>query len=122
VSDRVIIEQTNNPVLVDGQSDAVLVQGEMRVLVTLAGGPQGVAGRPGADGPAGPAGPPGSSFEFSQPSASDTWVIPHNLDAHPSVTVVDSSGRIIEGSIVYDSRNQLTVTFSAAFAGSAYLN
>lgn len=69
--------------------------------------------------------PPGSVdnfYEHVQASASDTWVVQHNLFKYPSVAVVDSAGDEVEGSVHYDSNTQLTITFSAPFSGKAYLN
>lgn len=62
------------------------------------------------------------SFVFSQDVAATVWVIVHNLGKHPSVTVVDSAGSVVEGDVQYTSLNSCTLTFSAMFAGKAYLN
>ena len=68
-----------------------------------------------------------NTFTFTQSSVSDTWIITHNLDKFPNVTVVDSGGSVVRGTIVYNSLNKLTITFFAggiglAFSGKAYLN
>lgn len=62
------------------------------------------------------------NFEYAQLTAASTWVVAHYLGKRPSVTVIDSAGDEVEGYVVYDSADQLTLTFSAAFAGTAYLN
>lgn len=63
------------------------------------------------------------SFIFEQAIASSEWVIIHNLNKKPSIYIVDSLERVqIPNEIIYDSPNQITVTFLAAFAGRAYLN
>tara|TARA_R110001583_G_scaffold186373_1_gene347077 strand:+ start:523 stop:780 length:258 start_codon:yes stop_codon:yes gene_type:complete len=67
------------------------------------------------------------TYTFSQSSAANTWTITHNLGRFPSVTVVDSANTIINGSVTYNSVNQLTVTFFSegaglAISGKAYLN
>ena len=67
------------------------------------------------------------TYTHNQGSVSDTWIITHNLGRFPSVTVVDSGGTIVTGNAVYDSNNQITLTFFAngnlvAFSGKAYLN
>ena len=67
------------------------------------------------------------TYTHNQSSTSDTWTITHNLNRFPSVTVVDSANTVVIGTIVYDSINQLTITFFAggsavAFQGKAYLN
>ena len=58
----------------------------------------------------------------NQTSASSTWVINHNLNKFPSVVSFDSTGNQAVGSIAYNSKNQLTITFSASFSGIAYVN
>jgi hypothetical protein len=58
---------------------------------------------------------------FNQNTPSDTWVIVHNRNGYPTVTVVDSSGNWVVGGVHYDSLDQVTLTFSAAFSGKATL-
>jgi len=67
------------------------------------------------------------TYTHNQSSTSNTWVINHNLNRFPSVTVVDSANTIVQGTVVYNSNKQLTVTFFSngnplAFQGKAYLN
>lgn len=62
------------------------------------------------------------AFVFNQGQPSAEWVITHNLQKQPSVTVVDSSGDLIMGSLTYNSENQLTLNFSRTVTGKAYLN
>lgn len=61
-------------------------------------------------------------FCFTQNVASNEWIIQHNLNKNPSVTVVDTAGTLIVGDVEYISENLLKVTFQAAFSGKAYLN
>lgn len=64
-----------------------------------------------------------AGYTHDQAVAAASWVVTHNLVRFPSVTVVDTSGnRILGFEAVYDSANQVTLTFSAAFSGKAYLN
>ena len=67
------------------------------------------------------------TYTHNQSSTSDTWVVNHNLHRFTSVTVVDSADTIVQGSVVYNSNKQLTITFfsggsALAFQGKAYLN
>lgn len=62
------------------------------------------------------------TYTHVQSVASSTWVITHNLGKFPSVMVIDSSGNVVVGEITYNSNNQITIQFSAPFAGKAYLN
>jgi hypothetical protein len=62
------------------------------------------------------------NFVFTQSSASDTWTINHTLNKFPAVEVVDSANDIVIGNVTYNSTNQITITFTAAFSGKAYLN
>lgn len=79
-------------------------------------------------GIAGPQGPPGASGAAStsyvhvQAIPSATWTVTHNLGMFPAVTVIDSSNRHVEGDVAYVNANVLTLTFSAAFSGVAYLS
>ena len=62
------------------------------------------------------------NFVFTQNNPAITWTITHNLDKFPSVSVVDSANEIVYGEVTYTNTNLLTVTFTAAFSGKAYLN
>lgn len=59
---------------------------------------------------------------FNQVTSSSTWTITHNLERFPSVTIIDSAGGTVIGDVEYVSNNELTITFSAPFSGTAYLN
>lgn len=61
-------------------------------------------------------------FVFNQETPSAQWQISHNLNKFPSVSVVDTAGTQIFTIAKYNNANSLTLTFSAAFAGKAYLN
>jgi hypothetical protein len=60
-------------------------------------------------------------FTFTQASAASSWSITHTLDGFPSVTVVDSAGTVVVGTVSYNSTSSVTVSFESAFAGKAYL-
>lgn len=59
---------------------------------------------------------------FEQVTPSTTWTIQHGMKKFPSITVVDSANTVVQGTVFYDSTTQITLTFSAAFSGQAYLN
>ena len=63
-----------------------------------------------------------SGFSFVQVSAIAQWNITHNLGRYPAVTVIEAGGGQVFGGIVYNSLNHLTINFSPAMAGAAYLN
>jgi hypothetical protein len=62
----------------------------------------------------------GAGYVHIQGTVSSTWVVVHNLGFQPNVTVEDSSGSTVEGEVVHDTADRLTLTFSAAFSGTAY--
>lgn len=61
-------------------------------------------------------------FAFTQSVASATWEIQHDMDKYPAVTVVDTGSNVVIGEVVYNDQNKITITFSSAFSGKAYLN
>jgi hypothetical protein len=65
---------------------------------------------------------PAVAYHHVQGTSSATWTINHYLGWQPNVTVQDSGGSVVEGEISYTSVNALTVTFSGAFSGNAYLS
>lgn len=84
-------------------------------------------GDTGPEGPQGPPGPPGSdgagfNYVHDQVMPSDTWIVIHDLGGYPNVTSVDTAGTVIIGGVVYDSVNQLTLTFSLPVNGKAYVS
>ena len=62
------------------------------------------------------------TFIFTQGTPSTSWVIQHNLGKFPSITVVDTADTVVVGDYNYTDDNNVTLTFSAGFAGKAYLN
>ena len=62
------------------------------------------------------------TFVFSQNTPATTWNIIHNLGKFPSITVIDTGNTVVNGEYNYTSNKTVTLTFSAAFAGKAYLN
>tara|TARA_R100001463_G_scaffold28853_1_gene65911 strand:+ start:259 stop:942 length:684 start_codon:yes stop_codon:yes gene_type:complete len=62
------------------------------------------------------------SHTHTQNVSSANWVITHNLNKFPTVTVKLSTGVIGTAAVTYQSENQLTVSLSGANTGTAYLN
>lgn len=60
---------------------------------------------------------PTYAFTYYQSSASTTWVIVHNLGYNPIVRVFIGTNEVQPSTIVHDSSNQTTITFSTAQAG-----
>lgn len=75
-----------------------------------------------AVGPQGPSGIAGSVFYVhTQGVASNVWTINHNLNGEPTAVVLDSAGTQCEGTFSYPSKNQMVITFTSAFSGTAYV-
>lgn len=62
------------------------------------------------------------TYLYQQTVASDTWIIVHNLNKYPSVSVIDSAGNEVIGEVSYDDKNQVTLKFEGGFKGVATLN
>ena len=62
------------------------------------------------------------NFVYEQATPSNVWVILHNLNKKPSIVTIDSANSIVEGSVLYDSNSQLTITFNFPFSGKVILN
>lgn len=61
-------------------------------------------------------------YSHNQSAASATWSINHGLNKFPSVTVVLSTGQKGHGDVTYTDANNLTITFTGAESGKAYMN
>lgn len=66
--------------------------------------------------------PGDANYVHDQTISSNSWVINHALGKYPSVIVQDNSGNTVFGDIVYTSISSITLNFTVAFAGKAYLN
>jgi hypothetical protein len=62
------------------------------------------------------------TFIFNQDTPSNVWNINHGQNKFPSVTIVDSSGRVVIGQITYVDLNNVQLDFNEGFSGKAYLN
>lgn len=62
------------------------------------------------------------TYVFKQSIPSEEWLINHNLNKAPNVTVVDSAGSVVIGEVVYVDMDNITITFSGGFSGKALLN
>lgn len=107
----------------EGEPEVIELSAQAIDLLEVA--EQGPAGPPGATGATGPQGDPGLSganYVHQQMTPAATWVITHNLNRYPSVTVVDSAGSVVIGAVSYVSPDVVSIEFSAGFSGAAYLN
>ena len=62
------------------------------------------------------------SYTHNQSAASSSWSIAHNLGYYPTIQIFDSGSNLVEGAVSHTDANNLTVTFSAALSGKAYLS
>ena len=62
------------------------------------------------------------TFIFTQAVADTVWNVNHNLGKFPSISVVDTANTVVTGQYEYTDNNNVIITFSAGFAGKAYLN
>lgn len=63
-----------------------------------------------------------NTYLHIQGSLSDEWLINHNLNKLPSVTIMDTSNRVVAADIEYIDNNNLKITFNNPFKGRATLN
>lgn len=97
-------------VVIEVLQENVVVQTEVVTHAII-----GIPGTPGAPGA-------GTTFIHEQAMPATTWTINHGLNRYPSVTVADSAGTKVYGSVVYTSPNQVVLSFLSPFSGFAYLN
>jgi hypothetical protein len=62
------------------------------------------------------------TFIFIQALAANPWIVNHNLNKFPSVTMVLSTGQVGMADVNYIDANNLTITFASAESGKAYMN
>lgn len=104
----IVVKETGNKVSVTEVTGTTVVANQKGNTVTVTG----VIGGVSLD----------ANYVYTQNVSSAVWVINHGLNKYPSVSVVDSAGSMVVGSVLYDSLNQITITFSAPFSGKAFFN
>jgi len=82
--------------------------------ILMESGPQGTVG------PRGDVGPAGSRFTFNQLTPAAAWLVVHNLNAYPTVTVVIDGDEVITD-VEYVDANTVYLSFPYPVAGSAYV-
>lgn len=87
--------------------EIVVVQVTQPIVRVTAPGPQGNAAQ--------------VFYVHTQAVASAVWTINHNLGGEPTAVVLDSAGTQCEGTFSYPSKNQMVITFTASFTGTAYV-
>ena len=63
-----------------------------------------------------------NQYNHVQTTPSSTWTINHNLGFYPSVELLDSQNREMDGNIIHISVNSLTVSLNVPTSGRARLN
>ncbi len=63
-----------------------------------------------------------TAYVHNQGTVAASWIVVHNLGFFPNVTVIDSSGAMVEGDVAHIDDTTLTIQFSGAFTGVAYLS
>lgn len=98
----------SSTVIINGVENSAIVVKEKNNSVVVTG----VIGGVGLD----------ANFVFVQTTPAATWVVNHNLNKYCSVTIVDSADNTVFGDVLYNSLNQVTLTFAGAFSGEAFFN
>lgn len=81
-----------------------------------------IKGDPGPPGPAGPPGEPSPSYLHTQSTASNTWLINHNLNAYPQIQLFSLGWVKIYADEQHLSLNTTQVSFSYPAVGYAILS
>lgn len=90
--------------------DLVVVQPVIPTVIVTAPGPQGASGDTAA-----------IFYVHTQSVSSAVWTINHGLGGQPTAVVLDSAGTQCEGTFSYPTTNQMVITFTSAFTGTAYV-
>lgn len=103
-------------------SDETIIVQPVVQSITVVDNPQNITiSAPGPQGPAGIFDSGDIFYVHTQGSPSAVWTINHNLNGHPTAVVLDSAGTQCEGTFSYPTINQMIITFTAAFSGTAYI-
>jgi hypothetical protein len=112
VTDPLTVLATDPALTVEFGGDAI----EVELVAVGIPGRDGVDGADGADGADG-----GAPVEWSPPSAQSVWIVAHNLDRRPSVTVALPDGEVVGCRVRHLDLNTVSIEFAAATSGTATL-
>lgn len=104
----VVIEDTNEAVVVDCDVEVVEVEDEKQIVISDCG-------------IQGPPGPPGSYYFHVQSTPSSAWVVDHNLGRPVHVTVFVPAGVEADTDVVHNTVNQVAITFATPQTGTALI-
>lgn len=76
-------------------------------------------GIPGPPGPPGPPGQAGVVYTHNQNSASNNWVINHNMGRYVNVAVYSTGGTQMLAEVIHINMNQTQIFFDTALQGTA---
>jgi hypothetical protein len=101
--------------------EVIVVQPTIPVINVINETPTITVSTPGPQGPAGTFTPSDIFYTHTQGVPSSVWTINHNLGGNPTAVVLDSAGTQCEGTFSYPTVNQMVITFTSAFSGTAYV-
>lgn len=105
---------SHNPIVIlAAPQNLVAVQGENETVIVEVGGPQGPPGETGAEE---------AGFHYTRSGvAASSWIITHNLNRKPSVTIILDTGEMVLSDVFYNSLNSVTIDFAEPQSGEAWL-
>lgn len=62
------------------------------------------------------------TYVYEQGEVSNVWIVNHNLNKYPVITLIDSSGRVFEAEKIYNDENTCTIYLNGATTGKVLLN
>jgi hypothetical protein len=101
--------------------EIIVVQPVIPVITVINETPTITVSSPGPQGAPGEFNSADIFYVHTQGSPSAVWTINHNLNGNPTAVVLDSAGTQCEGTFSYPTMNQMVITFTAAFSGTAYV-
>lgn len=101
------------------KKNVIQIRQSVNTITVASSGPQGPKGDAGTNGTNGV---DGGHYTFEQQVPSASWTITHNLGYRPAVTVQDYGKIVLEGELDHINANSLTIRFSEAISGYAYLS
>jgi hypothetical protein len=113
----IAIPHPESLILIEEPETVLVVEEEVNVVTVTT---VGLQGKPGEKGDPGEADIFYYSHDQMVPAA--VWTVAHNLGTEPNVTVVDSTGRQVEGFVEYLDPDTVRLTFSSGFAGKAFFS
>lgn len=117
---RIVLDRSTVAKIHDARAPLSVRQSVTPIKAVVSNTDVKVGGVAGVQGPRGIAGDSTLIVDLSPSAVS--FPVAHSMGKFPSVDVVDSAGSLVDCAVAYVDNDNITISSSSPFSGTAYLN